>query len=85
MPAEPSSTGLDTRCLGMRASARGQSALLMAGIAGLPDAKGVRYAVIGDMAAAEHGVVRASLDADAVVVLQVREAQSLRQTLIKAG
>ena len=84
MPAEPSSTGLDTRCLGMRASAPGQSALLMAGIAGLLDAKGVRYAVIGAMAAV-HGVVRASLDADVVVVLQVRDAHALRQALIKAG
>ncbi len=37
------------------------------------------------MAAAVHGVVRASLDADAVVALQVREAQALRQALIEAG
>ena len=37
------------------------------------------------MAAAVHGVVRASLDADAVVPLQVREAQALRQSLIEAG
>lgn len=35
------------------------------------------------MVGAVHGVVRASLDADAVVALQVREAQSLRQALIK--
>jgi len=32
-----------------------------------------------------HGVVRASLDADAVVALQVREAQALRQSLVEAG
>ena len=37
------------------------------------------------MAAAVHGVVRASLDADAVVALQVREAQALRQVLIEDG
>jgi predicted nucleotidyltransferase len=45
----------------------------------------VRYAVIGAMAAAVHGVVRASLDADAVVTLQVQEARALRQSLIEAG
>ncbi|MGD9599368.1 MAG: hypothetical protein AB7V24_13185 [Steroidobacteraceae bacterium] len=73
------------RYRGMRASAPGQSALLMADIAGLLEARGVRYAVIGAMAAAVHGVVRASLDADAVVALHVREAQALRQALIEEG
>jgi predicted nucleotidyltransferase len=37
------------------------------------------------MAAAVHGVVRASLDADAIVALQVREAQALRQALLEEG
>jgi predicted nucleotidyltransferase len=69
----------------MRASAAGQSALLMADIAGFLEARGVRYAVIGAMAAAVHGMVRASLDADAVVALQVREAQALRQALVEEG
>jgi predicted nucleotidyltransferase len=57
----------------------------MADIAGFLEARGVRYAVIGAMAAAVHGVVRASLDADAVVALHVREAQALRQALIEKG
>jgi hypothetical protein len=69
----------------MRASAPGQSALLMADIAEFLTTQGVRYAVIGAMAAAVHGVVRASLDADAVVALQVREAQTLRQSLVEMG
>ncbi len=69
----------------MRTSAPGQSALLMADVAELLAKQGVRYAVIGAMAAAVHGVVRASLDADAVVALQIREAQALRQSLIEAG
>lgn len=69
----------------MRTSAPGQSALLMADVAGILAARGVRYAVIGAMAAAVHGVVRASLDADAVVALQIREAQALQQTLIEMG
>ena len=85
MPAEPYSTDLDARCRGMRASAPGQSALLMADVAELLAKQGVRYAVIGAMAAAVHGVVRASLDADAVVPLQVREAQALRQSVIEEG
>jgi predicted nucleotidyltransferase len=69
----------------MRASAPGQSALLMADVAEFLTAQGIRYAVIGAMAAAVHGVVRASLDADAVVTLQVREAQTLRQSLAENG
>lgn len=69
----------------MRASAPGQSALLMADIAELLARRGVRYAVIGAMAAAVHGVVRASLDADAIVALQVREVQALRQSLLDEG
>jgi len=69
----------------MRTSAPGQSALLMADVAELLSKQGVRYAVIGAMAAAVHGIVRASLDADAVVALQVREAPTLRQFLTEEG
>ena len=69
----------------MRTSAPGQSALLMADVAEFLATQGVRYAVIGAMAAAVHGVVRASLDADAVVTLPVQEARALRQSLIEAG
>jgi predicted nucleotidyltransferase len=69
----------------MRASAPGQSALLMADVAELLAKRGIRYAVIGAMAAAVHGVVRASLDADAVVALQVRGAQALLQSLVEEG
>lgn len=57
----------------------------MADVAELLARQGVRYAVIGAMAAAVHGVVRASLDADAVAALQVREAQALRQSLVEKG
>jgi len=57
----------------------------MADVAGILAARGVRYAVIGAMAAAVHGVVRASLDADAVVALQIREAHVLRKSLIEEG
>jgi len=56
----------------------------MADVAELLAEHGVRYAVIGAMAAAAQGAVRAGLDADAVVALHVREAQPLRQSLIVA-
>lgn len=69
----------------MRASAPGQSALLMADIAESLAGRGVRFAVVGAMAAAVHGVVRASLDAAAIVPLNVPEAQALRQSLIEEG
>jgi predicted nucleotidyltransferase len=69
----------------MRTSAPGQSALLMADVAEFLATQGVRYAVIGAMAAAVHGVVRASLDADAVVALKIREAHVLRQSLVEDG
>ncbi len=57
----------------------------MADVAELLSKHGVQYAVIGAMAAAVHGVVRASLDADAVVALQAQEARALRQSLTAAG
>lgn len=57
----------------------------MADVAELLAKQGVRYAIIGAMAAAVHGVVRASLDADAIVALQVREAQALRRSIVEAG
>jgi len=69
----------------MRTDAPGQSALLMLDVADVLVRQGVHYAVVGAMAAAVHGVVRASLDADAVVLLQLREAASLRRSLEAAG
>lgn len=69
----------------MRTDAPGQSALLMLDVADVLVRRNVSYAVIGAMAAAAHGVVRASLDADALVMLQVREAASLRRSLDEAG
>jgi predicted nucleotidyltransferase len=85
MPVALATTCRETRCRRMRASAPGQSALLMADVAESLARRGIRYAVIGAMAAAVHGVVRASLDADAIVGLQVREARALQQSLIDEG
>ena len=69
----------------MRTEAPGQSALLMLDVADVLVRQDVSYAVVGAMAAAVHGVVRASLDADALVLLQVREAASLRRSFDAAG
>lgn len=85
MPVPPAGARSVIRYRRMRASAPGQSALLMADVAESLAKRGVRYAVIGAMAAAAHGVVRASLDADAIVALQVREAQALRESLVGDG
>ena len=82
LPARPR---LEMRYRRMRASAPGQSALLMADIAESLAGRSVRFAVVGAMAAAVHGVVRASLDAAAIVPLNVPEAQALRQSLIEEG
>lgn len=82
LPARPR---LEMRYRRMSASAPGQSALLMADIAESLAGRGVRFAVVGAMAAAVHGVVRASLDAAAIVPLNVPEAQALRQSLIEEG
>lgn len=57
----------------------------MAEIAQVLVRQGGRYAVIGAMAAAVHGLVRASVDADALVPLQLREARTLLQALTDAG
>ena len=51
----------------MRAQRPGESALLLLDAVDVLAEAGVHYAVIGAMAAAVHGVVRASIDADAVL------------------
>ena len=49
----------------MRATRAGQSALLLLDAVGVLAARKILYAVIGAMAASVHGIVRASMDADA--------------------
>lgn len=53
----------------MRTRRPGQSPLLLLDIAEVLEKEGVPYAVVGAMAAAYHGFVRATLDADAVLFL----------------
>ena len=69
----------------MRATQPGQSALLLLDVVDVLREAGVRYAVLGAMAASVHGLVRASLDADAVAFIGVPQAAALHDTLVAAG
>jgi hypothetical protein len=69
----------------MRAKEPGQSLLLMLDFADALTARQIKYAVIGAVAAAVHGAVRASLDADAIVAIPIPEAQRLRGEFEASG
>lgn len=69
----------------MRTDATGQSPLLMVDVAEVLTAHGIPYAVIGAMAAAVHGVVRASLDADAVISTHLAVARDLQREFAEKG
>ena len=51
----------------MRATAPGQSAVLLLDTIDVLNKRGIPYAIVGAFAASFYGVVRASLDADAVI------------------
>jgi len=57
----------------------------MLDVAEVLTAQDIPYAVVGAMAAAVHGVVRASVDADAVLRMQVGEAARLREVFRDSG
>jgi hypothetical protein len=63
----------------------GESALLMLDAVAVLRGQGVGYALIGAMAASVHGVVRASLDADAVLSLPLSALPGLERTFQAAG
>jgi hypothetical protein len=69
----------------MRTRARGESALLLLDVVRVLQERAVDYAVVGAMAAAVHGVVRASMDADAIISLAVSQAAELRAAMAAAG
>lgn len=71
--------------LRIMSAAPGQSALLLLNAVDPLQAERIDYVVIGSMAASVHRVVRASLDADAVMSLTVQEAGRLERTFISAG
>jgi hypothetical protein len=69
----------------MRTREAGESSTLLLDAIAVLQTAGVDYAVVGAMAGAFHGVVRASMDADAVLSVGVREGQRVRQALLDAG
>ena len=69
----------------MSATRPGQSTYLLLDIVELLKAEQIDYAVIGALAAAVHGVVRASLDADAVVRVTIRQLSELQTKLAARG
>jgi hypothetical protein len=69
----------------VRATAPGQSALLLLDVVTLLRACGGEYLVVGAMAVAVHGVVRASLDADEVAFAAVTQARELASGCQAAG
>lgn len=71
----------------MRAKGPGQSALLLLDVIGVLDRLHVPYAIIGAFAASFYGVVRASMDADAVVSLTPgkSDVKALSEGLQEAG
>jgi hypothetical protein len=69
----------------VRASSAGQSALLLLDVVVVLRDRSIDYAVVGAMAGAAHGVVRASVDADALVSIATSEAPGIRDTFAAAG
>jgi hypothetical protein len=69
----------------MRATRSGESALLLLDVADVLAGQGTDLAVVGALAASVHGVVRASLDADAVLSITPGEADRLRNALEASG
>jgi predicted nucleotidyltransferase len=69
----------------MRAKRPGQSPLLLLDVAEVLAREGVDYAVIGALAAAVYGAIRASADADALVSLSVAKLSNLSQVFKKKG
>jgi hypothetical protein len=69
----------------MRASRFGQSPLLLLDVIELLKREGVEYAVVGALAAAVYGSIRASADADALVSVTINKLSSLSQVFRKKG
>jgi predicted nucleotidyltransferase len=69
----------------MRTNRLGQSPLLLLDVIDILKREGVEYAVIGALAAAVYGTIRASADADALVSLTANKLSSLAQVFKKKG
>ena len=69
----------------MRANRSGESALLLVDVVDLLTDHKVDYAVIGAFAASVHGAVRASMDADVLLLIGFPQAENLRRAFESAG
>lgn len=69
----------------MRTSRSGESALLLLDVVDILAREQVGYAVVGAMAASVHGVLRASMDADAVLSMTTQQLGPLQQRFRDAG
>ncbi len=69
----------------MSTTGPGQSVDLLMDVVAILDTAKIKYAVIGALAASVHGVVRASLDADAVIHSTVGDLIQLKSELTSAG
>jgi predicted nucleotidyltransferase len=69
----------------VRTKRLGESALLLLDAIAVLLSEGIDYAVIGAMAASVHGVVRASLDADAIMSVATQKLRGLEQRFAAAA
>ena len=69
----------------MKASGPGQSTLLLLDVAKVLVKENVAYAVIGAMAAAVHGAIRATTDADALLSVALSRLGTLEKAFKRAG
>ena len=69
----------------MRPTRSGESALLLLDVVDLLAGAKIAYAVVGALAASIHGAVRASMDADLVLSIEMPEAAKLELAFKAAG
>jgi predicted nucleotidyltransferase len=69
----------------MKTRAAGQSALLLLDVAAVLTKDKIEYAVIGAMAAAVHGAIRATTDADALASITISKLVQLEKAFRRAG
>ena len=69
----------------MRADGPGQSPLLLMDVVAVLGDQEIEYAVVGAMAAAVHGSVRATMDADALTAVSLARLVQLERVFKKAG
>jgi hypothetical protein len=68
----------------MRTRGPGEAALLLLDVASVLRSESIDYAVIGAMAASVHGLVRASVDADAILFISAAELAALEKNFKSA-